>query len=187
MAEWYYGKEGQQFGPVDEATLRARVTTSEIRPDDLIWTEGMSEWTPLKRVAQFNTQQVPSALQTAVPVKEFLSDNPDSPYAPPAGNPVVQNSIIGGVQMGPPTSGLAIASMVCGILSLFLCFCLGGIIGLPAVICGHMAMRQTGPQIPGHPLQMAGRGMAIAGLIMGYLGLVTFVILILSNVGEFAG
>ena len=42
MAEWYYGKDAQQFGPIDEATLRARIATGEVSGSDLIWTEGMA-------------------------------------------------------------------------------------------------------------------------------------------------
>jgi hypothetical protein len=63
-----------------------------------------------------------------------------------------------------PTSGLAIASMVCGLVGFMLCyFC--ALLGIPAVICGHMALKQMNES----PLPMTGRGMAITGLILGYL------------------
>jgi hypothetical protein len=65
-----------------------------------------------------------------------------------------------------PTNGLAIASMVCGILGVVTCY-FGGLFGLPAVICGHMAISA----IRQSPLPMGGRGMAIAGLVTGYLGI----------------
>ncbi len=62
------------------------------------------------------------------------------------------------------TSALAIWSLVTGILG----FCCIGPFGiLPAIICGHMAlsrMKQSGGQL-------GGGGMAIAGLVLGYLGL----------------
>jgi len=62
-----------------------------------------------------------------------------------------------------PTSGLAIASLVCGIVGATLCyFCALG--GIPAVICGHMALSRI-RNAPG----MQGRGMALAGLILGYV------------------
>jgi Domain of unknown function (DUF4190) len=63
-------------------------------------------------------------------------------------------------------SNLAIASMVCGIVGLLLCY-FNGLAALPAVICGHMALRQ----IRNASVLMSGRGMAIAGLVTGYLGL----------------
>jgi hypothetical protein len=69
------------------------------------------------------------------------------------------------------TSGLAVASLVCGVTSLvlilFACGAVSGLAGLPAVITGHMAIGAIGrSEVP-----MAGRGLAIAGLVTGYLGL----------------
>ena len=69
------------------------------------------------------------------------------------------------------TSPGAIWSLVLGILSLI---CLGPFAAIPAVICGHVALgnikRSTGT--------LAGEGMAIAGLVTGYIGIVLAVILI---------
>ena len=62
----------------------------------------------------------------------------------------------------PQSSGLAIASMVLGILSWVLCLSL--IASIPAIITGHMGLgqvrRKEAPE--------SSRGMAIAGLILGY-------------------
>ncbi len=63
------------------------------------------------------------------------------------------------------TSGLAIASMVLGIVWLLW---LGSIL---AVIFGHVALSQ----IKRSAGALTGRGMAIAGLILGYLGIVMLV------------
>lgn len=84
-----------------------------------------------------------------------------SPYTPPG--------VAGGTfYYAPPTSGLAITSLVCGIVGLVTCLMLPGI---PAVICGHMALnRMADPSV-----RLAGRGMAIAGLIMGYLSVLCMV------------
>lgn len=61
---------------------------------------------------------------------------------------------------GPkPTSGLAIASLVCGLLY----FC--GLGSLLAVIFGHIGLGQT------RRGDRTGGGLAIAGLVLGYLGL----------------
>ena len=44
---------------------------------------------------------------------------------------------------GGKTNGLAIASLVMGIIGfLGLAACLGGVVGIPAVICGHIALGQ---------------------------------------------
>lgn len=65
------------------------------------------------------------------------------------------------------TSGLAIASLICGILSLPIMFCLS-VVGIPvalaAVVCGHMARAQAKAS---HGA-CGGSGMAFAGLILGY-------------------
>jgi Domain of unknown function (DUF1707)/Domain of unknown function (DUF4190) len=65
------------------------------------------------------------------------------------------------------TNSLATASMVLGIAE----FATMGVTALPAVICGHIArrqMRQTAEQ---------GDGMAITGLVLGYLGILFWVAL----------
>jgi hypothetical protein len=70
------------------------------------------------------------------------------------------------------TSGLAIASLACGIGEIFTV----GLSGIAAVILGHMArteIRQTGKR---------GDGMAIAGLVLGYLAIVAWALLIIGVV-----
>lgn len=64
-----------------------------------------------------------------------------------------------------PTSGLAIASLVCGIVSLFLCY-VHAVAAVPAVICGHMAIKR----IRESAMPTGGRGLAVGGLVTGYLG-----------------
>lgn len=67
----------------------------------------------------------------------------------------------------PPnrTSGLAIASLVLGILGLTCISILGAI---PAVICGHVALSN----IKDSRGALGGRGLGIAGLVTGYVGMV---------------
>lgn len=175
MVEWFYGKEGQQYGPIDEATLRARISTGEVGPKDLIWTEGMAKWTPLHEVSQFSGGGA-APPEISPESGEIPSAGSDSPYAPPV-SPLAGAAYRPGPSM-PSTNGLAIASMVCGILSLvFFCFCGGFFFGLPAVICGHMGLGQLNN--PENIQQ--GRGMAIAGLVCGYCGLAILVLMILSG------
>ncbi|HXZ75970.1 MAG TPA: DUF1707 and DUF4190 domain-containing protein [Streptosporangiaceae bacterium] len=66
------------------------------------------------------------------------------------------------------TNSLAITSLICGIAQ----FMFGPLATIPAVVCGHMArsqIRRTGEQ---------GAGMALAGLILGWIG-VGFTMLVL--------
>jgi hypothetical protein len=67
----------------------------------------------------------------------------------------------------PPTNGLAIAALVCGVGGFVI-----GLSFIPAIICGHLArrqIRQTGEQ---------GAGLALAGLILGYVGTALFIAVI---------
>lgn len=68
------------------------------------------------------------------------------------------------------SSKLAIASLICGIVGLCT-----GFVGIGAVICGHLALNEI--KKSGNVLQ--GRGMAIAGLILGYLELAFIIVYIL--------
>ena len=63
----------------------------------------------------------------------------------------------------PPriVSGLAIASLVCGI------FWFAGLGSIAAVVLGHLALRQ----IRREPLRLRGRRMAIAGVVLGWIGI----------------
>jgi len=71
----------------------------------------------------------------------------------------------------PKTSGLAIWSLVLGILSLG---CLSIFTGIPGVICGHRALTK----INRSGGAFTGQGLAIAGLVTGYLGILWGMLLI---------
>lgn len=72
------------------------------------------------------------------------------------------------------TNSYAVASLILGCVSLLMltmCF-LGGLAGIPAVICGHYARRQ----IRDSQMRQKGEGMALAGLITGYISSAIIVI-----------
>jgi Domain of unknown function (DUF4190)/Domain of unknown function (DUF1707) len=72
------------------------------------------------------------------------------------------------VRTTAPTNGFAIASLVVGILWMWW---IGSVL---AVVFGHVALKQiarTG---------QSGRGMAIAGLVLGYIGMTTLVLAMLA-------
>ena len=84
----------------------------------------------------------------------------------PGGSPVAVQPYRAGYYQPRATSGLAIASLVCAILGL----------SIPAVICGHMArsrIRETGE---------GGDGLAVAGLVIGYLGIIVWTLFIIGGV-----
>lgn len=95
------------------------------------------------------------------------------------GNPVAQQasataSVPGSGAIAPPyvgtpqTSGKAIGSLICGIINVFPLF-------IVAVILGHLALSD----IKKSAGRLGGRGLAIAGLILGYLGVVFIPIILI--------
>ena len=142
MAQWYYGSQAGQTGPVEDHEIRALIAAGSIVPETLVWRDGMKDWMPLSSVPELGVHSV----------APYGPQYPAQPayYMPPVA----------------PNSGVAIASMVCGIVSFCLCY-FAVILSIPAVICGHLALSQ----IKNSPMPMAGRGMAIAGLVLGYIGI----------------
>ena len=140
---WYYAKDGSREGPVSLDELRGILGENIVPLTTVVWTEGMDQWRPACEVPELG-----------------------------AGGQVVQPTPGVGLSMAAPqSSGLAIASMVLGIV---------GILAVPivcsiaAVICGHMARSQ----IRKGEGRVGGDGMAMTGLITGYLGLVIYLALV---------
>jgi hypothetical protein len=140
---------GIQQGPINEAEVRARIARGELRASDLCWQVGWPAWRPLGEV-------LPEAFAGAA-----NAGAPPPPPPPPATTPAPAGK--------PKTSGLAVASLVCGICTIVL-FPLFLLFMLPAIICGHVAYSKI-KQSQG---ALGGSGIALAGLIMGYFGVVMF-------------
>jgi hypothetical protein len=158
---WYYAENGTQRGPVSLEQLQSLVQSGTVKPTDLVWRDGMTDWMPAGQVSELSNaagpmDHAPPSQPTATP-----SYSPD-PYQPPQAVPgnVYQQPVY--PQYG--TSGAAIAALICG-LCVLLC---GVICGIPAIICGHVALSQ----IKASGGQIGGRGMAITGLVFGYLSIV---------------
>jgi hypothetical protein len=68
------------------------------------------------------------------------------------------------------TPGLAIASLICGIGGFFTCL----LTGIPAIITGHLALGK----IQREPGSLKGTGIAMTGLVLGYVTTVASILLI---------
>lgn len=164
--QWYYSRNGSQLGPVSLDELQAKLATGQVAWTDLVWRDGMADWTPAGQVADLRPVQPDAAAPGAPPLIP-----PQSPYAPPA-----QAYIPPGTMQEVTTSGLAIASLILGI-----CVCLAGILtGIPAVICGHLALSQ----IHKDPVRVGGRGLAVTGLVFGYLSIAMLVFALILVLGR---
>ena len=81
---WFYSNDGARKGPIDDATFRDLVANGTIRPDTLVWHEGMADWKPLYEAAP------------------ELADVPPIPYpAPASGDP----------QPGAPGAGASFSEL----------------------------------------------------------------------------
>lgn len=84
---------------------------------------------------------------------------PAVPYAP---------SVV--LVSSPPSSGAATASLVLGIVGITFGWCLLGIPCILAVIFGHVGLAATRDN------QRSGRGLAVAGLVLGYICVVPMIV-----------
>ena len=93
--------------------------------------------------------------------------SPRSDYGGPPPSPYG-----GAPQYGAPTDGMAIAALICGIASFVAC---GPVTGIAAIILGTMSRNkidQSGGAV-------GGRGMATAGLVLGWISVVITVLFII--------
>lgn len=133
------GHDQKEYGPVTADVLRQWIAERRANAQTMVQADGTGRFRPLGEFPEFHPAL--AAASAAAAPRWTVTTAP----AP------------------PPPSGLAVASLVLGILG----FCLA-IPSIPAVITGHMALRR----IRREPDKRGGKGLAIAGLVMGYAGLV---------------
>ena len=107
----------------------------------------MANWQPLSQFPDL------SAAAPAVPPSQIGATSTTTP--PPS-------------TAGAKTEPLAIWSFVLSVLSLVCC---GFILGIPAVICGHLALSKFQKEP-----QLQGKGLATAGLVIGYVAIAFWLI-----------
>ncbi len=156
--QYYYSIDGaNQHGPVDLVGLKQ----AGITKDTKVWREGMPNW-----MAAGEVEELAEVFADATAPSPTYADSMAEAYVPPPvdlGTQPIQYETPTYQQQS--TNGMAIASLVLGIVGIVsVCFyCFGFIPALLAVIFGHIArgqIRRMGGQ---------GDGMALAGLIMGYI------------------
>jgi len=131
------------LGVFSEEEIREGLRTGRFAPTDIGWREGMATWQPLSQFTEFA-----GAAGPAVP--------PVQPGVAPTSESAVR------------TEPLAIWSFVLSLLGLVCC---GFILGIPGVICGHLALSKLQKEP-----QLQGKGLATAGLVIGYVAIAFWVI-----------
>lgn len=150
---WFYALGTDRNGPVSLVDLQRLVDSGAISPATLVWRSGLPDWSPAQRIPELRFSGS-AALPPGGPIGH--ATHPAQIALNPSSQPIV-----------PRTSGLAIASLVLGILGLC------GIGSLLATIFGAVSLNQIS-QSNG---ALTGKGMAIAGLVLGILGLSSLVLL----------
>ena len=100
-------------------------------------------------------------------------------WVPPACAPPAAAATAGVPPLPVPprtTSGLAVASLVLGILGLLLGWlCCGLALPVLAIVFGHIAYAQ----INAKPAVLTGKGLAVAGFVLGYISMALTLIVVL--------
>lgn len=169
--QWYYGQNGVQKGPVSLEAMQELVRSGQLRPDDLVWKEGMANWAPANTLAELST--APAAVPPPPPT-QTASQYP--PYTPPQ-QPMPPGQQPLSYQPVPATEALrskATTSMVLGICSIVpgscVCAFVGVGLGVAAIVMSKGAA--------GAPNEGAAR----AGFICGIIGIVLSVLSMFGGV-----
>ena len=60
MSQWFYAKEQRRYGPFRNEEIDNSIKSGKITPDDLLWTEGMSDWVRLRSLSNGFGECLPS-------------------------------------------------------------------------------------------------------------------------------
>ena len=168
---WYYAQNNQQLGPVPLATLQAMARSGQLNGEDLVWREGMANWTA--------ANQVPGIFGGGAPAAA------GGWQGPAMGGPVYQQPVgYAGAQLGyrgQPTGQSykkeATNAFLWSLASLLCC----QLLGIVAINQANSAIQAI--DASGNP---DGRGLAVAARVIGIIALVLLAINIVLQIASFA-
>jgi hypothetical protein len=152
LVQIHVSRDGKQLGIFSLEEINQQLAGGTLMMTDLAWYEGATGWAPLSTVPG---------------VAAAVATGPAAVPATTTATPMVvpQNK----------TDPLAILSLVLSIAGL-LGFCCGFLLmaGIAGIICGHLALSR----ISKDP-SLEGRGLAMAGVVIGYVGVASWLAWIL--------
>jgi hypothetical protein len=167
----HIARNGQPMGPFSLEEVNRQLAAGTLSLSDQAWYEGAAGWAPLSTVPGAGS----SGPAGSIPVQS----PPPAAAATPSGPAVTTPSVAGPVTAVPapsaPTEPLAIWSLVLSLLGM--CgFCCTPVVltGIAGVVCGHLALSKIGTRT-----DVQGRGLAIAGLVIGYFTIVGWLLWVL--------
>ena len=166
MNYFIVGGDGERYGPKPEAEIRAWIREGRLNAESHMAAEGSQDWQPLKQFPEFAAELNPGAAAPTAAATQPAAARPVQSY--PQYAVVPKNR----------THPMAIAGMICGIISLpMTCCCYGfpfNILGLVFSIIGLVQTKKNPHE--------EGRGMAIAGLICAGLSLLSIIVLLIFGI-----
>jgi hypothetical protein len=82
--QWYYARDDQRFGPVSTVELKRLADRGQLAPGDLVWREGMADWTEAAHV---------KGLFHAAPPEPPPAAAASAAAVPPAAAPIVMPAV----------------------------------------------------------------------------------------------
>jgi len=105
MADWYYLKDGEQKGPLDDEALLDAVGNGTVAHTDLIWCDGMADWLPAAELMEFEEGEPETAAAAspaaAAPATAAAAAAPAAAAAAPAPSNEAWYYLANGDQTGP--------------------------------------------------------------------------------------
>ena len=166
----HLARNGQQMGPFSLEEVNRQLAAGTLSLSDQAWYEGAAGWAPLSSVPGVSSGSPGTSPAPISPQAEAATPSAPAVTTPMAGGPVASVPAPSG-----QTEPLAIWSLVLSLLGV--CgFCCTPIVitGIGGVVCGHLALSRIGA----NPA-LQGRGLAMAGLIIGYFAIVGWLLWVL--------
>jgi hypothetical protein len=163
MASWFYASEGKQQGPYPEGQFRDLIAQGVVRPDTLVWSEGMAGW------------------QKAAEIPGLVSGGGAPPIIPAGGPPMMGGggyTGAGSAAGGSLSVDFGIVEFIWRTLVMLIGSCL--IIPIPWLFVWYTQWIVSCVRVPGRPnLSFTGTAMAlvpwffgfiVVAIVVGYIG-----------------
>ena len=86
--DWYYAESGRQVGPIKEEALEALARSGVVKPDTLVWQQGMSNWQAYGMVRPV------VAAPAEYPLSVTTAPEPATRFCSECGRPFAQSELI---------------------------------------------------------------------------------------------
>ncbi|SFJ48854.1 DUF4339 domain-containing protein [Bradyrhizobium sp. cf659] len=149
MASWFYASEGKQQGPFPDGQFRDLIAQGIVRPDTLVWTEGMAGWQ--------KAAEIPGLVGGGAP-----------PMIPAGGPPTMGGRGNGGAGGGSLSVDFGILEFTWRSIVMLIGMCF--VIPAPWVFVWYTKWIVPCVKVPGRPnLSFTGNAMALVPWFFGFI------------------